>query len=720
MSTTPTSTFALPQPLAHKAVTAKIHLDDAHFARIAKRLRDESTTMERRLDSLRRQPGGRGQQSLDRDLEIHRLTARLRTLARYGLEICLGRFDPTDSPPVYVGRFGLTDADGAPLLLDWRAPAARPFFAATSARPEGVASRRRYRWNHGRIVDYWDEALSPDADARALSLDDDSAFLASLGASRSSRMRDVLGTIQADQDAIIRAPSAGALVVDGGPGTGKTVVALHRAAYLVATDPRLAPGRGGILFVGPHEPYLSYVADVLPSLGEDSVLTCTVRDFVPDAAARADETDTRVAALKGDPRMVAAIEPAVRLYEEPPTQALAIDTPWGELTLTSSDWEEAFGAAEPGTPHNEARSQVWEALLEILSDQTDPEDIPPHMLRRALIQHEALQRTFQRAWPAVAASVLVADLWSVPAYLRRCAPWLTDAEITLLQRDPADAWTTSDLPLLDAARHRLGEPAAHREAREREIRLAAQREEMSRVVERLIEGGDELLSWMDGEDLRNSLVDESAVASPVREALAGPFAHIVVDEAQELTDAEWLMLVRRCPSRSFTIVGDRAQARAGFKESWQERLERVGLPRIEIATLTVNYRTPEEIMSEAAPVIRAVLPDANVPRSIRSGGAPVRRVPQSELREVVDAWLEANADATVAMITATGYAGGHVLSAHAHGRVRVLSPVTAKGLEFDLVVLVDPESFGKSVSGAVDRYVAMTRATRELVIATAT
>ncbi|WP_341579990.1 hypothetical protein [Microbacterium schleiferi] len=215
---------------------------------------------------------------------------------------------------------------------------------------------------------------------------------------------------------------------------------------------------------------------------------------------------------------------------------------------------------------------------------------------------------------------------------------------------------------------------------------------MSRVIERLIEGGDELLSWMDGEDLRNSLVDESAVTSPVREALAGPFAHIVVDEAQELTDAEWLMLVRRCPSRSFTIVGDRAQARAGFGESWRGRLERVGLLRIEIATLTVNYRTPAEIMSEAASVIRAVLPDANVPRSIRSGGAPVRRVPQSELWEVVDAWSEANADSTVAMITATGHAGGDALSARAHGRVKVLSPITAKGLEFDLVVLVHSQA----------------------------
>lgn len=719
MSTTPISAFDLPATLANKAAPAKIHSDDIHFGVVAERLREEATATAARLDAARRQPGGRGQQALDRDLDIHRLTGRLRSLRRYGLDMCLGRFDPVDAPPVYVGRFGLTDTDGTPLLLDWRAPAARPFFAATPAQPGGVASRRRYRWSTGRIVDYWDEMLLPNADTAALSLDDDSAFLASLGASRSAQMRDVLGTIQADQDTIIRAPSSGALVVDGGPGTGKTVVALHRAAYLVATDARLAPGRGGILFVGPHEPYLAYVADVLPSLGEASVLTCTIRDLVPQSTSAREESDARIAALKADPRMVAAIEPAVQLYEEPPVRALHLETPWREVSLTAADWSEAFGAAEDGMPHNEARTEVWEALLQILSDQVDPEDAPPHLLRRALTQNDELARAFQRAWPAVAASVLVADLWSVPAYLRRCAPWLTEPEIALLQRDPADAWTTSDLPLLDAAHHRLGDPSAHRAAREREIRLTAQREEMSRVVERLVEGGDELMSWMDGADLRNSLVDETAVTPPDRDVFAGPFAHIVVDEAQELTDAEWLMLVRRCPSRSFTIVGDRAQARSGFRESWQERLERVGLSRIEIATLTVNYRTPEEIMREAAPVIRAALPDANVPRSIRSGGAPVRRVERSRLREILQAWLEANPDATAAIITEKGHAAGDVLSTLARSRVRVLTPITAKGLEFDLVVLLDPASFGESVSGAVDRYVAMTRATRELIIATA-
>ncbi len=182
---------------------------------------------------------------------------------------------------MYVGRLGLTDSDGRRLLLDWRSPAAEPFFGATHANPMGLASRRRFRWTLGRITDYWDEVFTPDGLEGHAALDDQSAFIASLGSSRSPRMRDVLGTIQADQDAIIRAGSRGALVVDGGPGTGKTVVALHRSAYLLYSDPRLGHRRGDVLFVGPHQPYLSYVADVLPSLGEEGVQTCTLRDLVP-------------------------------------------------------------------------------------------------------------------------------------------------------------------------------------------------------------------------------------------------------------------------------------------------------------------------------------------------------------------------------------------------------------------------------------------------------
>src|SRR5690349_10508272 len=267
---------------------------------------------------------------MDRDMEVHRLAARLRVLRRFGLDLCLGRMVSADSPePVYVGRLGLTDKAGRRLLLDWRSPAAEPFFGATHADPMGLASRRRYRWARGRVSDYWDEVFTTDGLVEhAAALDDQSAFIASLGATRSPRMRDVLGTIAADQDAIVRAGSRGALVVDGGPGTGKTVVALHRTAYLLYSDPRLGHRMGGVLFVGPHQPYLAYVADVLPSLGEEGVQTCTLRDLVPEGATAAEEADPTVARLKSDARMVAAIEPAVRFYENLPTKGMTVETNW--------------------------------------------------------------------------------------------------------------------------------------------------------------------------------------------------------------------------------------------------------------------------------------------------------------------------------------------------------------------------------------------------------
>src|SRR5690625_2121753 len=220
------------------------------------------------------------------------------------------------------------DGDGNPLLIDWRSPAAEPFFAATHARPMSQTSRRRYRWSDGRITDYWDEAFTDEELKRGTALDDQSAIIASLGASRTERMRDVLGTIQSDQDAIIRADSQGPLVVDGGPGTGKTVVALHRTAFLLYADPRLGQRRGGVLFIGPHQPYLSYVADVLPSLGEEGVRTTTLRSLVPQGADAAGELDGQVAALKSDARMVRAVEPAVAMYEEPPAEPLRLRTPW--------------------------------------------------------------------------------------------------------------------------------------------------------------------------------------------------------------------------------------------------------------------------------------------------------------------------------------------------------------------------------------------------------
>ena len=674
--------------------------DERHFAAMADSLEHAIADLIARLDEVRRAPGGRWQQALDRDQEAHRLTARLRTLRRYSLDLCLGRMVPADgSPTVYVGRLGLADRAGTRLLVDWRSPAAEPFFAATQAHPRGLASRRRYRWTGGRITDYWDEVLDPGAVAGPLALDEDSAFIASLGSSRSPRMRDVLGTIAADQDAIIRAGSRGALVVDGGPGTGKTVVALHRAAYLLHADPRLSPRRGGVLFVGPHRAYLAYVADVLPSLGEEGVQTCTLRDLLPEGAAAVPEVDPEIARLKATAAMVAAVEPAVALYEEPPTRGVLVETPWVDLWVAPEDWAEAFAAVDPGTPHNEARDEVWEALATLLVDRCDA-DVPPEQLRRALTQDEALVDAFGGAWPRLDPAELVGDLWSVPAYLRRCAPWLAPDEVRRLQRADPQAWTTSDLPMLDAARQRLGDPDTSRRRRREEAELAAQREEMAHVVDHLVATDDSemmVMSMLRREDLGAALVADAQVGDP--DLLAGPFAHVVVDEAQELTDAEWQMLLLRCPSRSVTVVGDRAQARHGFAESWRERLQRVGFDEVREATLSVNYRTPEEVMVEAEPVIRAVLPDANVPTSIRSGGIPVVRGSYDDLDRI----LAAHTEGTACVVGDPSLLDGP--------RVRSLPPELVKGLEFDLVVLVDPESWG-----AVDRYVAMTRATRQLVL----
>ncbi len=740
-----TSAFDLPDRLSAKADPALIAADEQHFAAIAQCLEETIAELAGRLDAERRAPGGMGRHAMDRDAEIYRLTGRLRALRRFGLDLCLGHMVGADDPePVYVGRLGLTDSSGRRLLVDWRSPAAEPFFGATHGNPMGLVSRRRYRWTGGRISDYWDEVFTPDGFAgHHASLDDQSAFIASLGGDRSPRMRDVLGTIQADQDAIIRAGSRGALVVDGGPGTGKTVVALHRSAYLLYSDPRLGHRRGGVLFVGPHRPYLDYVSDVLPSLGEEGVQTCVLRDLVAEGATAAVEADPDVARLKSSVEMVKAIEKAVRFYEEPPTEGMTVTTHWSDVWLSADDWAVAFEAAEPGTPHNEARDQVWEELLTLLVDKHGggasdggasddgasadtgggEAEVPAELLRKSLRQNRELLGAFNRAWPLLEAADLVGDLWSVPAYLRMCAPWLSREEVRLLQRADAQAWTVSDLPLLDAARQRLGDPEAARRRRRQKAVLAAQRERMAQVVDNLIDAvaasgadgddGEGLVRMLRGEDAKVSLVDDSELTTADPDLLAGPFAHIVVDEAQELTDAEWQMLLLRCPSRSFTIVGDRAQARHGFTESWQERLERIGLDRINLASLGINYRTPEEIMTEAEPVIRAALPDANVPTSIRTGGSPVTYGPVSDLASVLDTWLAEHAEGIACVI-------GDPTFRPTTPRVRSLTPELSKGLEFDLVVLVDPQDFGQGIEGAVDHYVAMTRATRKLVVLTST
>ncbi|WP_186629752.1 RNA polymerase recycling motor ATPase HelR [Rhodococcus sp. BP22] len=728
MSSATENAFDLSDRLIAKAHPALIEGDEEHFAAIAASLTKSIADLTDRLDSVRKDTGRMGQELMERDLEVHRLTARLRSLRRFGLDLCLGHVvDAETHESSYIGRLGLLDTEGNQLLVDWRSPSAEPYFGATQSNPMGLARRRRYRWTRGRVSDYWDEVFTADelegenGVRRLAALDDHSAFIASLGSDRSHWMRDVLGTIQADQDAIIRAGSRGALVVDGGPGTGKTVVALHRAAYLLYADALVGHHRGGVLFIGPHEPYLAYVADVLPSLGEEGVHICTLRDLVPEGGSAALEEGASIARLKASRHLVTAIESAVRFYEQPSTTGMTVETDWADLWLSPQDWVEAFCAPEPGIPHNEAREQVWELLLTILTDKYNGE-VSATTIRTSLHENEELRAALEKAWILVEAADLVADLWSVPAYLRTCAPWLSEDDIATLQRPKPKSWTVSDLPLLDAARRRLGDPNLSLRHRRRTATAAAERKRMDRVVDELLQLDDEegMIAQLRQKGIRDALVDDMV---PIDDesldnghaALAGPFAHIVVDEAQELTDAEWQMLLSRCPSRSFTIVGDRAQARRGFTESWQERLRRVGFENVEVASLTINYRTPEEIMTEAEPIIRTVLPDANVPTSIRRSGIPVVHGRTSELASIIESWLAQHTEGIVCIISADATGS---IELRANSRVRVLTPEMSKGLEFDLVILIDPDAFGTDTEGAVDRYVATTRATQKLFVLT--
>lgn len=381
------------------------------------------------------------------------------------------------------------------------------------------------------------------------------------------------------------------------------------------------------------------------------------------------------------------------------------------MEVEPADWEEAFEAPDPGTPHNEARDLVWDALLDILVDKHGLDgDLRAADVRDSVAADDELRDAFTSAWPILHADDLVSDLWSVPAYLRLCAPWLGPDERAALRRAEGSPWTKQDLPLLDAMRRRLGDPHASGLRRRREAALAENRSYMDEVVADLLASNDDPespLPYLNRDSIREALVDEDVAPHAERDRLAGPFDHVIVDEAQELSDAQWQMVLARCPSRSVTVAGDRAQARDGFPESWEERLDRIGFGSVTERTLTLNYRTPRQVMEAAEPVIRAVLPDANVPESVRDG-APVRRGEPADLDAAVETWLATHDEGVAVVVGAPSYEPPE--------RVSTLAPELTKGLEFDLVVLVRPEAWGDGVRGAVDRYVAMTRATSELVI----
>jgi DNA helicase IV len=741
-----------------------------------------------RLDALRadagaqlatalRHTGGTPQARTEREALIARHTDRITELDAVEHGLCFGRLDHHDGERRYIGRIGLFDDSGdyEPLLLDWRAPAARPFYLATAAAPDGVRTRRHLETRLRRVVGIHDEVLDLDAE-RATTHDEltgEAALLAALNAGRTGRMRDIVETIQAEQDRIIRSGLEGVLVVQGGAGTGKTAVALHRAAYLLYTHRRHLES-AGVLVVGPNPVFLRYIAHVLPSLAETGVLLGTMGDLYPGIRAHGPE-QPEVAEVKGRAGMVDVLAAAVADRQEVPDDVLEIPFDQDVLRLDPETCRRARERARRSEkPHNLARPvfarRLVAALVGQLADRigTDPyaddplggDDAPGDSqlldeadltdIRAELETDENVQAVLDALWPVLTPEQLLADLFASAERIATAAPELTEQERQLLWRDAGAAWTPADVPLLDEVAELLGTTnradRALAEQRHREELEYAQGALDIALGSRSMEFEDETESEvLDVTDLldadrlaeRQEEIERRTVAQRAAVDRTWTFGHVIVDEAQELSPMAWRLLMRRCPSRSMTVVGDVAQTGAlGGATSWREALEPHVGGRWRLTELTVCYRTPAEIMAVAADVLTELDPDLTVPGSVRTAGvAPwaLRVGPAELVEEVVTAARREAAElgegrlgviVPAGSIEEVGRAVADAVPGTAVGEAPELeNPVVvvtvrqAKGLEFDSVLVIDPERIlAESPRGYSDLYVALTRATQRLGI----
>ncbi|WP_375165534.1 HelD family protein [Cellulomonas sp.] len=704
----------------------------------------------RRLAEVRRQgPSGSPQNRSERDAFATLYEDRVAQLEAVEERLAFGRLDLADGERRYIGRIGLTDDEQSPLLTDWRAPAAQSFYRATSARPDGVVRRRHLVTSGRRVTGLEDDVLDLDA-LTAAGVDPDSltglsgegALLAALASGRTGRMGDIVATIQAEQDAIIRSDLAGALVVQGGPGTGKTAVALHRAAYLLYHHRRLLE-RSGVLLVGPSRTFLRYIDQVLPSLGETGVVTATVAELVPGVEARGTEDDA-VAAVKGRAVMARVIARAVRQRQRVPAEPVRVRVDGRTVVVRPRDVAAAINRARRNhKPHNQARVTFVRDMLGRLAEQYVAQlawDVPPE--DRAEIVEELrttreIRIALNLAWMPLTPQKLLSDLWSRPHRLEAAAPELTPDERRLLAR-PADApWTPADVPLLDEAAELLGEDdqAARAQARA-DAQRRAEEVEYARNVLRSTGAGD----MVSAEALADRFASSGPSLTTAERAAADrswTYGHVVVDEAQELSAMAWRALLRRVPTRSLTIVGDVAQtsSRAGAR-SWARTLDPVLRGSWRLAELTVNYRTPGTVAETAQRVARAadlpVSPQTSardVPDALRVAGATTEDRLLPDAADAADALVAevrgSGGTGRTAVVAVPGRTGDLVAALRARGHTPpvgdvvdldaplvVLTPGQAKGLEFDAVVLVEPAEVLAASAG--DLYVAMTRPTRVL------
>ncbi|CAL9419520.1 hypothetical protein SUDANB6_01822 [Streptomyces sp. enrichment culture] len=689
------------------------------------------------------------QARLERDILVAERSGQLAALNAVDGSLCFGRIDLTSGQTHHIGRIGLRadDAERTPLLIDWRADVARPFYLATGHTPMGLRRRRHIATEgrtvtalHDEILDLGDETRTGHEDPSG-----DAVLLAALNSVRTGRMGDIVRTIQADQDRIIRAPHRGVLVVEGGPGTGKTAVALHRAAYLLYEHRELLAKRA-VLIVGPNPAFLGYIGEVLPSLGETGVLLATVGELFPGVKATATDTP-EAAAVKGRAGMADVLAEVVRSRQALPDPVIAIEHDREVLMLDDglvNVARERTRAAK--LPHNAAREHfeghILNTLTELYAERvgTDPYDGTSLLdasditqIRDELAENPEVWSAIDRLWPVLTPQRLVADFLAAPE------AFLPEEDADAIRRPVTRAWTTADVPLLDEAAELLGEDdrtARARVERERRERIAyAQGVLDVSYASRTFEFEDkeesdpeaaEVLSAHDIIDAERfaERQEEEDHRSAVERAAADrtwAFGHIIVDEAQELSPMAWRLLMRRCPTRSMTLVGDPAQtAEAAGVGSWEEILRPYVEDRWEHTRLGVNYRTPAEIMDLAAAVVRAEHPGFEPPSSVRSTG--------------VRPWIRAAGDLPAAVAEAVGELTPdegrlaviaprelhRALAARLDGvtagaepdltrTVVLLDPRQSKGLEFDSVLVVEPGRYGTS-----DLYVALTRATQRL------
>ncbi|MET1074086.1 MAG: UvrD-helicase domain-containing protein [Umezawaea sp.] len=728
----------------------EISAEQEYVSMLYGRLDDLREQSSKRLAGSLRQTGGTHQMRSERDTSVAMYSDQLAQYSAVENGLCFGRLDFHEGERFYIGRIGLFDEDKEyePLLMDWRAPAARPFYLATAASPDGVRRRRHMRTKQRTVVAYDDEVLDINSTepSRNEGLTGEATLLAAVNANRTGQMSDIVATIQAEQDKIIRTELNGVVVVQGGPGTGKTAVALHRAAYLLYTHRRQLAKRG-VLVVGPNATFLRYIGQVLPSLGETGVLLSTVGELYPGLNAVGRESP-EAAAIKGRLAMADVISHAIKDRQEAPGM---IEVPFEQetLRLDRRAITEARGRARrTRRPHNEARRTFVREMISTMANQAvnklgrhllDADDIDE--IRRELREDENVQKALAGLWPTLTPQQLLSELFSSAKRLTAAAPRMGKEERALLLRAPDAEWTPADVPLLDEAAELLGEDDAEAKAKaERQRRQATEYAQGVLDILDLEDDADpEILmahDLMDAYRLAERHGGETYETAAERAAAdrTWTFGHIIVDEAQELSAMAWRTLMRRCPSKSMTVVGDIAQTGdiAGAT-SWGQVLSPYVMDRWKLTELTVNYRTPSEIMAVAADVLASVDPALVPPTSVRDSGVEpwhvqvrdlsadlpglvareVAEIGEGKLAVIVPSGRVAElGEAVVAGVP--GVAVGSQ-SAALDARAVVLGVIDAKGLEFDAVVVVDPAGIlAESPRGGSDLYVALTRATQRL------